>query len=240
MRRIRLIAFIMLIALLSACTRPELSLFSTYSLRENLASYRVRTPDPSLNCPTLGQHIYVYWNLKQIYPLPLELKLYIRFGNRTEIVESIYLTSYCGNYVYSLINDDYFEKNGILTYKAELLDNGSIIQQWLHQLWVDRIVFSENGNEKSNLEESEEDNVNLTDEKDSEDKCNLEPSNNKIENEKAETPNKKKKRRKRKSKNINTTENKKEIINQEIINQDKKETDIQKENNQQQKENEKT
>lgn len=200
--------FIILIALVTACTHPQLSLFSTYSLKENLASYRVRTPDPALNCPTLGQHIYVHWHVNRNYPLPLELKLYVRFGNRTEILENVYLTSSCGTYVYSLLNDAFFEKNGILTFKAELLDrdSGSLIEEWVHQLWVDRIIFPSTENDDSNdgydSQEKVKDESNTdTKQSNAEEKSEKLEQDSSTEEKAKEKKKSKRKKRKRKTKN---------------------------------------
>lgn len=227
MSNIRWLSFITLIFALSSCSHPQLSLFSTYSIRENLASYRVRTPDPSLNCPTLGQHIYVNWHLNRHYSLPVELKLFVRFGDRTETQENFYLTTHCGFYVYSLLNDDFFQKNGIVAFKAELLDtNGSIIQEWRHQLWVDRIVFVEktDNESKKDLTENDDEKNSEVKKEDTKEKIEEIKDKNTEKKENKKTSKKKSRRKRRKSKKKKQSSIEKNSIECELLKTKENET----------------
>jgi hypothetical protein len=130
-----------LILLPACCSRP-LSVFSTYVTPEELASYYVGAPDPALKCPQVGMRIHIDWNIAKDFSLmPLELRLSIHFRNRTETIHSVAVNTFQGSYVYSILNADYFDRNGVLAYKVELLANGTAIEQWKHQLWVDFITF---------------------------------------------------------------------------------------------------
>jgi hypothetical protein len=122
----------------------RLTIFSTYVNRENLASYFVGSPDPSLNCPSVGQKIYISWRLcpDDFALQPLQLKLSLRFHNRTHATKEIPVNCLSGNYVYSLLNEEFFDREGLLTYKVELTGNGQLISEWRHRMWVDPIIFN--------------------------------------------------------------------------------------------------
>lgn len=135
---------LLLASLLSACcARPQLSAFSEYANREDLASYQVGTPDPSLNCPTVGQRLYIHWDLAEEYTCQeLLIKLTMRYRDRTETIQSIQLYEKSGVYVFELLNEEYFNRKGFLTYKIELFADGQLIEKWCHQMWVELITFN--------------------------------------------------------------------------------------------------
>lgn len=140
----RMSLMLFLFAALSGCVpRDKLSAFSEYVNREDLASYLVGTPDPSLNYPTVGQRLYISWNLPKEYACQeLMLKLYMRFRDRTEVIQSVQLDQISGTYVFELLNDDYFNHKGFLTYKIELLADQELVEKWYHQMWVELITFN--------------------------------------------------------------------------------------------------
>lgn len=133
-----------LFAALSGCMpRETLSAFSEYVNREDLASYLVGTPDPSLNYPSVGQKLYITWNLPKEYTCQdLMLKLTMRFRDRTEIIQPVQLYQNTGTYVFELLNDDYFTRKGFLTYKIELFADQQLVDKWCHQMWVELITFN--------------------------------------------------------------------------------------------------
>lgn len=127
------------------CTRDILTVHTDYLSHENLASYRVGTPDPTLNNPPIGQRLIISWSVPCEYMefADLHLLVTMRFRNREQLVQKVELLKASGIYVYAMINDDYFEKGGILTYKVELFGDEQLLDVWLHQLWVELIVFEE-------------------------------------------------------------------------------------------------
>lgn len=139
--RILLLAFLLC---LTACIPPKLSVFTTYITRENLASYYVNTPDPALNCPPAGQKLYVTWKLPPEYldRAPLELRLHIRFYNRTDDKQTIPISDLSGTYIYTLLNEQFFNTEGLQSYKIELFGNNQLLDEWRHLIWVDPIVIS--------------------------------------------------------------------------------------------------
>ena len=46
--------------------------------------------------------------------------------------------------VYSLLDKDYDETGGVLTYRAEIVgEDNTILREWKHQLWVNLITLDE-------------------------------------------------------------------------------------------------
>lgn len=121
-----------------------LSVHTEYLSHENLASFHVGTPDPKLFCPTIGQRLILSWNIPvsyQAYP-DLNIKMTIRFRNREQIVKSFELDRFQGLFIYPLLDEEYFEKDGILTYKVELFSEEILLEEWLHQLWAEQIILN--------------------------------------------------------------------------------------------------
>lgn len=121
--------------LLVGCRHQPLTLYTDYLTVERLASYHVNTPDPCLESPSVGQRLVASWNLRGNHP-HRELLLTIRFRNLEEITQRISLTRPTGTYVYPLLNEEYFARGGIQTYKGELFEEGYLIETWQHQLWT--------------------------------------------------------------------------------------------------------
>lgn len=73
------------------------------------------------------------------------LVLHLLFKNHTQ-EEMIYpIEDRYGMEVFSLLNEQYRDKSGLLTYHAEIrTKNGKVYQEWTHQLWVHLITFEEN------------------------------------------------------------------------------------------------
>lgn len=120
-------------------------MFSEYVTVNSLASYHIDTPDPLLNNPPVGQRLFISWDLPKTYGCyeDLHMELFIRFRNREQDSLNIKLCNLSGTYVYGLYNDDFFKKDGILTYKILLMGGGEVLDEWRHQIWVDMISFPE-------------------------------------------------------------------------------------------------
>lgn len=142
MYKISLGLFIFAMSTLTGCSGSYLSVHTDYLSHKTLASYRVNTPDPLLNNPPFGQRLIISWSLPKSYfsAEHLYLEITIRFRNREEIQERIAILKPHGHCVYALLNQDYLDKRGILTYKVDLIVNGTIIEEWRHQIWTDLIV----------------------------------------------------------------------------------------------------
>ncbi len=138
-------SWLLALFMLSGCSQPFLTVHTDYLSHENLASYHVRTPDPLLNHPPIGQRLIVTWSIPKNYLAfdDLHLEISIRFRNREQLVENLSLLKRSGTYVYALLNEDYTAKRGILTYKVNLIGNGQPLEEWRHQIWAELIVMDQ-------------------------------------------------------------------------------------------------
>lgn len=112
-----------------------LSCRSEYLYPNYLASDRIQTPDPD-RLYFYGQQLIVYWNLPREL-LPADLHLTVRYGTRECAELHQHLTRPRGHTLYQLIEDDYWDTGGILSYKALLFHEGELLTDWYHHLWVD-------------------------------------------------------------------------------------------------------
>lgn len=121
--------------LLAGCQAPSLSVFKEHVSIESLPSYKIGTPDPALADPEMGEKLHISWRLAGEGPGYLRLSLKYNEGSFDEIEVPLEKTS--GVYVYPLLNGDYCETKGILTYRVELYEGECLVKTWQHQLWVD-------------------------------------------------------------------------------------------------------
>ena len=138
------ILFSFLLLILCGCHSRHISVQTQYLTRSDLASFYIETPDPQLRCPVFGQRLLVQWHFAECYfkNQNLSLEITIRFGDRSEITQNVAsLENRYGYYIYNILGDDYCTRDGIKTYKVNLLANGEIIETWHHQLWVELITL---------------------------------------------------------------------------------------------------
>ena len=112
---------------------------------EYLASTHVGTPDPRQADPPFGQKIVMQWAVppEMLVDKP-RLIFHVIYKNHTE-EEIIYpIEDRSGMEVFSVLNEQYREKGGLLTYHAEIrLQDGTVYREWTHQLWVHLITFED-------------------------------------------------------------------------------------------------
>lgn len=134
----------MVLVISVSCCPSYLSLYTRYLSEATLASYIVNTPDPTLECPPVGQRLVLNWSfpkelLKEYETLSVGLT--IRFRNHKEITEWLRLNRRNGTYVYDLVNSDFFDTGGFATYKADLYGDGQLLEEWRHEMWTPLITF---------------------------------------------------------------------------------------------------
>lgn len=140
MRHFLLIALL----ILAGCTQNRLTVFTEYLSIETLPSYVIGTPDPRLYNPDVGEKLHINWHIpSQECSRDLRLSLSLHFGNRTEEKLWVDLSAPSGIYIYTLINEAYWEKEGIFTYKVELYSGDTLIDTWQHLLYTERIKISD-------------------------------------------------------------------------------------------------
>lgn len=127
------------------CTRYGISISQQRVDVNYLASTHVKTPDPRQENPPCGQILSIGWCL----PRPLmkqqpQLVLHLIFWDYTEEVIAYPLDKRRGYITYRLLNEEFEEKKGLLTYKAEIVtEDGDVYSEWKHQLWVNLIHVEE-------------------------------------------------------------------------------------------------
>ena len=129
---------------LGGCQSRYVTCRSEYLYPQYLASQRVNTPDPFRQC-YYGQQVIVRWNLPpncMVGTEPILLRLQVRYGNREIETLNVPIEKRQGWKIHRLINQDYWCRGGILAFKAELIHNGEILDDWTHYLWADLIQIS--------------------------------------------------------------------------------------------------
>lgn len=138
--------FFLLILLfnLASCSQ-KLVVQTDYFSHQDLASFRIGTPDPLKRDFHVQQRLLISWHLKKrdfLCKNNVHIDMTIRLRNREEKSYTIPITENEGTYVYHVDQEDFENKGGILTYKVELIADGVIEEEWIHQLWVELIRFN--------------------------------------------------------------------------------------------------
>ncbi len=140
-----LMRFRMLILLLafSSCSSHKLSVTNSYRTVADLASYHVDTPDPGLDKPRIGQHLLVDWSVAQseLAGKAAEVQLSVRYGNAQNHVIRHPVHTNSGSFTYGIEREEYFDKKGIVAYKAELWIGHKKVDKVQHHLWAKRITI---------------------------------------------------------------------------------------------------
>ncbi len=118
----------------------QLSVGPTY-----LASTHVGTPDPRQANPPEGQKLFIDWAIPEdVLEKSPRLVMYLLYKDHSQ-KELIYPIEHQRGYkVYSLLNNEFRETKGLLTYRAEIVtEGGEIYKDWKHQLWVNLITLED-------------------------------------------------------------------------------------------------
>lgn len=135
------------------CSQRYITAHTSYLNRSQLASYHVETPDPRLNHPLYGQRLYINWKVPHAFLSyeNLRLEIVIRFGDRSVVHHTVYICKSSGIHLFELMEDNYFDRQGILTYKIDLIGGDVILEEWRHQLWVDLITVGESDKQETEI-----------------------------------------------------------------------------------------
>ncbi len=101
----------------------------------------VRSPDPRQAHPPIGQQLVVDWQVPQalLKRNPICI-LHVIYWDYTEETFTHKIDRKIGHWTYDLLNEAFFARKGILTYRAEILtSDGEVYKEWKHQLWVNLI-----------------------------------------------------------------------------------------------------
>ncbi len=143
--------------LLSSCQLQTVNVDTYFVGPETLASYWVGTPDPKRCCPDVGQELVLGWNMPECYLAyeDLFIRWTIRFGNHEEEVFEIPIRCKRGERVYALLNQAYWDRCGIQTYKVEVIGCNTVLKTLCNAVWTDVICVgdqSEGGDGEDSIE----------------------------------------------------------------------------------------
>ncbi|MBJ7449892.1 MAG: hypothetical protein JHC93_05990 [Parachlamydiales bacterium] len=135
------LVFLASLFLLAGCKRDSIYVRSEYINHNRLASVHVGTPDYHKAEPFYGKQIIVRWNIPANCYTPghCTMMLSVLSGDYTQIKVPITIDCQRGTYIYRMMNCDYTQYQGILTYKVELFCDDTLIEQWTHHTWADWI-----------------------------------------------------------------------------------------------------
>jgi hypothetical protein len=135
----------LLFLFLNACQKHYLTVTKVSIDRSSLASSFTKTPDPRQSFPPKGEQLVIEWNLPStVNQKTLRLELSLVYKNYKEETFTYILESTRGVLSYFLMGQDFLEKKGVMTYKAELkTQEGEVIKMQRHKLWVSLIHIDE-------------------------------------------------------------------------------------------------
>lgn len=124
---------------MSSCSNALLKVRSEYLTPDDLASTRIETPDPWQQC-YYGQQIVIHYRVPRAYfHNSTKIVLTMRYGNGCTETKVFSICSCRGYLIERLINDEYWDRGGVVSYKVELEDEGEVIETQTHHLWVEII-----------------------------------------------------------------------------------------------------
>lgn len=153
---VKITIFLSLLSALFSCSTNHLSISQVKVDRTYLASTHAHTPDPRQANPPYGQMLIIDWNIpNQVFKKKPQIAVTIIFKNFTQEVICYPMHKSFGHKLYFLLNKEYEERKGILTYKAEIItDNKEIYKEWKHQLWVNLINIDHEEEHKEEVAQS--------------------------------------------------------------------------------------
>lgn len=132
----------LILLLLTACTGTrQLAVYNQPINKKYYSSVYAETPDPKVERGEVGQRLIVSWDLpyKQFHKHQWQVRLVVQFGDRTEETFSKEITNFEGDWILKWSGRPFIDKRGIVSYKAELLEDGQVIDTFQHQLWCELI-----------------------------------------------------------------------------------------------------
>lgn len=135
---------LLILLILTSCSKADLGLYTEYISIQSLPSYQMGTPDPRLYCPDYGEKLHISWFLpNDTHYNEIYLYLHLRYGNGVFEEKWIRVDSYDGVYALPLLNEEYREKEGIYTYKVLLIGDDCTLLERRHILWAEPIVLED-------------------------------------------------------------------------------------------------
>lgn len=123
---------------LSSCVQPVLRCRSEHLDPCYLASSHVHSPDPCSGS-FYGEQIIISWDLS--LKGEAELQLDVRYGNLEHAHFSRPIHKGHDQWIYRLMNGECAEKQGIISYRARIVQGGLVLASWTHSLWTEIITI---------------------------------------------------------------------------------------------------
>ncbi len=130
---------------LVSCGRSHIHVRREWVDGSYLASTHVGTPDPRQSRPPFGQQLVIYyWVPSNILSRNPQLVLNVIYWNFTQSTITFPIRHAVGWHTYSLLDDEFHEKHGLLTYRIQIItEDQEVFKDWKHQLWVNLIELDE-------------------------------------------------------------------------------------------------
>lgn len=127
----------------NGCQKSYVTVVQEKIHRKYLASSFVDSPDPLQQELPHGRKLYISWNIGSAYQFTdCQIRISMIFRNRNTRTIDLVLPKKRGTLVYSLLGQDYYETEGLLTYKIELVTKtGEFLAEWRHQMWINMITL---------------------------------------------------------------------------------------------------
>ena len=127
-----------LFLILTGCQKYYLVVKKERVSLNDLASTFVGSPDPRQKENLHGERLIIEWRLpSSLIQEDLEVVLHLIYHDITEQTISYQIEKKTGVIIYSLLNQEYDLKKGLLSYQAEIRNwEGKILKVWQEQLFV--------------------------------------------------------------------------------------------------------
>ena len=80
------------------------------------------------------------WNLPRMEPLEdSEMIFAVRLGDHEVEEVTVPVQRHNGFWIYRILNKDYWQHKGILSYSARIIHDGEVVHRFDHKLWQDLI-----------------------------------------------------------------------------------------------------
>jgi hypothetical protein len=141
-KQIRVFSFFAVAALLTGCTSGYIQVERIKTDKSTFASVFARSPDPRLLNPPKGEKLYINWSLPMGFSSnEYRLKVDLIFRNLTTETLLFPIKRRSGARVIEILGKEFKEKEGFLSYKAEIISvDGKIVSDYTHRMWVKLIL----------------------------------------------------------------------------------------------------
>lgn len=141
-KQLRLCSIFSLLLLLSSCTSGYIQVEKVKTDRATYASRFAKSPDDRALNPPKGEKLYINWSLPMTFTSDMyRLKMDIVYRDLTTETLLFPLKRRAGSRIIEMLGDDFKEKKGFLSYRAEVLSvDGKVVSDYTHRMWVKLIL----------------------------------------------------------------------------------------------------